>query len=441
MVISHFHSFSTVRLFLIFWSLILPIHESDTWDRPWVAALAALCFISTFIVKSEKLAWAIALVPVTAVVLYFWPYNANHLSFVLVANLYLLSWFFRKGPIDIDEVLNFLFCALGIVYLWAFFHKLNTDFLNPEVSCANQLVSRFLGRLGVEENPLAFAMPVLALIMEFVIGVGLLIPRFRSWTIILSLIFHVSIVWANFVNFASIPLVLYLCAGIRSAELNDKILLKRLKTISLVYLSIQVIPFSLGPYEFWADGAQYSYYASASIWTLATLAFLWNWISSNKILAPAKYSKAMSFFLIPVVLLGTQNYLGLGTSNSFSMFSNLKTEGGSWNHLLIPKETQLFKLQENIFYTDQISPEFTRTVRDFPTAGLGMPLIEVYRLYNVWGSEGIFPPVFTLRKEGATASVEAVRLLPPDQRDFSWIYLKLFHFRGVQYLGPNACRW
>lgn len=439
-MVDRFHSFSIVRLFLIFWSLILPIHESDTWDRPWVAFIGALCFISTFFIRSERLALAIVLAPVTVVLFYFWPYNANHLSFVMVANLYLLTWLFRKGPIDIDEILNFFFTALGIVYLWAFFHKLNVDFLNPEVSCANQLVGRFLGRIGVSQVPVAEALPILTLLFEIVLGFGLIIPRFRAWTMIGSLLFHFSIVWANFVNFASIPLVLYLCAAIRSAELHDARLAKRLKKISLIYICIQVVPFSLGPYEFWADGAQYSYYASATVWTLAMLGFLWQWTRHKTPLASPSYGRVMGLFLVPVVLLGTQNYLGLGTSNSFSMFSNLKTEGAAWNHILLPKEIQIFGFQTPIYYTDEISPEFVRTVRDFPTKGLGMTSTEVYRLYDVWAKDHVFPPIFTLRKEGDAVSQEAVKLLPVDQAG-PWIYRKLFHFRGVQYSGLNTCRW
>ncbi|HSH59473.1 MAG TPA: hypothetical protein VK988_07500, partial [Acidimicrobiales bacterium] len=41
-------------------------------------------------------------------------------------------------------------------------------------------------------------------------------------------------------------------------------------------------------------------------------------------------------------------YLGLKTESSFTMFSNLYTEQGSWNHLFIPEAIRMFPYQDQL---------------------------------------------------------------------------------------------
>lgn len=45
---------------------------------------------------------------------------------------------------------------------------------------------------------------------------------------------------------------------------------------------------------------------------------------------------------------GLSPYLGLKTENSYTMFSNLRTEGGEWNHYLVPKQLQVFGFQDEL---------------------------------------------------------------------------------------------
>jgi hypothetical protein len=47
------------------------------------------------------------------------------------------------------------------------------------------------------------------------------------------------------------------------------------------------------------------------------------------------------------VLLASSPYLGLRTQNTFTMYSNLQTEDGQWNHALLPDGVQIFSLQDD----------------------------------------------------------------------------------------------
>jgi hypothetical protein len=48
-----------------------------------------------------------------------------------------------------------------------------------------------------------------------------------------------------------------------------------------------------------------------------------------------------------MVLNSVSPYVGLKTDSSLTMFSNLHTEGGQWNHLLIPEAVRVFAYQDH----------------------------------------------------------------------------------------------
>jgi hypothetical protein len=56
------------------------------------------------------------------------------------------------------------------------------------------------------------------------------------------------------------------------------------------------------------------------------------------------------FLLVPILVFlnGLSPYLGLKTENSFSMFSNLRTEGNVTNHYLVPVSFQVFDFQKDL---------------------------------------------------------------------------------------------
>jgi hypothetical protein len=62
-------------------------------------------------------------------------------------------------------------------------------------------------------------------------------------------------------------------------------------------------------------------------------------------------------FIILLLFQGSQNYLGLSTAGTFSMFSNLKTEGGSSNHILLKNNPiEVFSFQKDLVYINEIIP-------------------------------------------------------------------------------------
>jgi hypothetical protein len=70
-------------------------------------------------------------------------------------------------------------------------------------------------------------------------------------------------------------------------------------------------------------------------------------VTSNKRYFSTPYWSLLLFPLI-VLLNGFSPYLGLKTETSFAMFSNLRTEGGISNHLIVPANSQLFGFQKDV---------------------------------------------------------------------------------------------
>ena len=63
-------------------------------------------------------------------------------------------------------------------------------------------------------------------------------------------------------------------------------------------------------------------------------------------LAPRRAWHAVTFGLILVN--GLSPHVGLETEAAFSMYSNLRTEGSHWNHLLLPSWLRLGRYQDDL---------------------------------------------------------------------------------------------
>jgi hypothetical protein len=150
-------------------------------------------------------------------------------------------------------------------------------------------------------------------------------------------------------------------------------------------------------------------------------------------------------FVLPLFLLcwGSSNYLGLSTTGTFSMFSNIETEGDEWNHLFIPKSVRFFKYQDNLVWVSKMSKDFEFTTREHPSTDFGMPEIELYRTINIWRSKGAAPRVFNYSINDTKYKKTNI-LTDPEflSSPFSWLEYKLLFFRRILEPGKKSvCTW
>jgi hypothetical protein len=442
------------------------------------------------------------------------PDVANHVNIALLCNLILmagLGWSLRRraeyaGDDDAFEMVRpALQVSLVLVYVLAGFAKLNTDFLNPAVSCAGTMVgsltraarsevagvpvgailgaallatasrllaARGLGRpllmaaglvlaVGIAASggspgsppspPAWMVLATAALVIAWELGLGplLAVPALQWPVLAFSWVMHASLALIGFVDFGALALALFYPFVPRGyAELLAG-------QVRLPYRGLQLprpclyVAISLLAGVFSALGRRL---LAGLCFNLAVLVLFWPMLTA--LASPARPAwRGVPLFTrrtppwlygFPLLLLlhGLTSYLGLRTAGNFTMFSNLRTEGERSNHLLLSgNPLKRWRYQE-----DEV-----RVIRiDDRRAEIG---------YQYQPLQGHRLPVVEFRKliEQWTRAGTAVPMSfvyagtlyrtdditqDPTWRAAGWSWeMRLMDFRVIQAEGPNQCRW
>ncbi len=357
------------------------------------------------------------------------------------------------------------------LYFFSFFHKLNADFLKPSVSCAVFMLEGLRERLpgipaGEWVNEMAMGG---ALLIEGGIPVFLLFQRTRRWALLAAWGFHFLLSFhprAGIYAFSAMMfalLTLFLPEGFY-AELAAQVS-RRPRVAAwgrglarglasgrwLGRLAAAGGGWALGGAAgLWWSGMQlrgsnlseWPRMAGMALWVPFAVGLLWAlWVgwpagSEREVgrLRMAWRSPAVAVLGL-VLVNGMAPYLGWQTVRVLSMFSNLRTEGGRSNHLLIPVSWQVAGYQREL--VEIVSS--TEPVLDFyARARQLIPLADVRR--RIW-EQGPGAEV-TYVREGRTYSVKtsepgAREALPP----LSGWGRKILAFRGVNRDGTAECLW
>jgi len=138
--------------------------------------------------------------------------------------------------------------------------------------------------------------------------------------------------------------------------------------------------------------------------------------------------------LVLLFLYGMTPYLGLRTTGNFTMFSNLRTEGTSSNHLLLGSNPlKVWGYQEDVVRLREI-----RGARWLE--GKSLPVVEFRKRIYEWTQAGLTVPlVFEYR--GETYSTEDIVKDPVWRTEKRNWEMMVLDFRAIQPEGPNQCSW
>ena len=280
------------------------------------------------------------------------PSLSNHTiikNFLMLGVLLAGGWHGLRGN-SMHAFLNSLYplgrWLLLLMYVFGVFHKLNSDFLHPEVSCATALWQQMPSWLAWLD---ALAIGNLTiwgtLVIESAIIAMLLLPGLRFFGITVGIGFHSLLALSGYAMYATFSMLSFLLHLLfLSPQAANQIvasagwqswraLTQQLSGIALV-MSIALLLLLLA-----YNG---SYSEVGLIWiVLMTPLFVLivrhgcvsDQLSTRQLLTP----KPVWLSLVVVLFFfnGITPYLGLKTSQSINMFANLRLEGGASNHYLV----------------------------------------------------------------------------------------------------------
>jgi len=325
---------------------------------------------------------------------------------------------------------------LVVLYFLTGWHKLNHDFLTPDISCASTLLDQMGARLGGITFPplLHVAAIAFTLVVELGVPIALLFVRSRTPAVLLALVFHMAMAVAGYARFSAAGVALLLCfvtPAVHRRILAPSLLGdSRQRAFVLVGLLASTLIAPVGEVT----------------WLVAQVMLtVWiGWVvlqarATATLRAPLHQpGDAWLPFAAPTLLLlsGMAPYLGLQTDRAVSMYSNLRTEGGVTNHLVVPSAWQPFPYQRDL--ATVLTAE-GRQLLVLEETGLAVPFEELRARVTegIARAEGPFP--ITYRRGGVVYRVADARhdslLAPPVSR----LQRKLLRFRPIEEVGPRRC--
>lgn len=470
-------------LFSVIWALAAVLHHLEA--QP-LAGLPLYPFAVLLFLYPERI-WAIATFSLAhaALLSLDLPAAANHSVLALLVDACLLIGCVQalrtddagsRGRRLWENVQGPLRATVAVLYFFAVFHKLNSSFFDPAVSCATSQLAKMFELHGFPDQPtnvsaFAFNIP-LTLIVETAIPVFLLWPRFSHIGATIGLLFHTGLGWAQFFDFSTVAFALYLFF-FPWEEIQRNITripewartcfiacLVALSATSFYFHGMRGSPVILA----WPEWSLQADSVICALWTLMIWPLLLPIFSKGEPRFGARgWTGVALAWLIPLIALanGATPYLGLKTVANYSMFSNLRTEAGQTNHVLIPAGQFFLADYQNdlarVEFVDRVPPERwplwarlaggerwvrrnSRWLSELPDARV--PFTEVRRTLQLWRDIGFRNISIAYERNGEwRTTADAIRD-PELMRPLAFWERMLMAFRAVQDDGEaSTCRW
>ena len=239
-----------------------------------------------------------------------------------------------------------------LLYAAAALAKLNSGFLDAATSCAGPLAAQlaFFDDTLLDGRWHIVPAIVATIVVEALLAVLLTVPRTRVAGVVLGASFHSALALAGNVPFAAYALALYV-AFLPAAMLP-------------VCPAPSARRLALGAATLWLAGSAADPAAvrdllqivlrivvAAGLLGFAVAVARRACRQPHGPVAPGRARALGPVYACAVVLLAANAvspYVGLKTEASFAMFSNLQTEPGHWNHLLVPEAVRVFDAQDQL---------------------------------------------------------------------------------------------
>lgn len=304
-----------------------------------------------------------------------------------------------------------------LLYFWAAFHKINTGFFDTYISCATLQLFNIKDTVPLLPTPGWFIAinPYFTLLTESLIPILLIIPRTRIFGLLVAFFFHfilgfkytgfTILVYAFLCLF--IPNIsfekmkssfLWMTSGITNiiSQIKDFNVIKQNRYMRYLFqiLFLLIIIFAAG--IFMKENPKNNFFLSTKgLYVYVCIVFFISFLyfivikireielGSRINIIPDK--KWLLIFPIIIFLNGMLPHFGVKNVQSMAMFSNLRTEGGQSNHLIIPYS---FQISDNLSDLVTIKGANVRVLNQFsgysfrsPIAGTSVIVPKSYGRY------------------------------------------------------------
>jgi len=412
-----------------------------------------------------------------------WPFVVNHILVESLIDTLLLgalvwSWLERRAALVpgadwrervVDRFAPVARTMLIVVYYFAWLAKLNWDFFDPEVSCAVVMYLRLVERLPFLPTAVwaQLAAIWLTLLVELAIPVALTFRRSWYVGIVVGMLFHLVVALVGHRTFSALAFAMYslfLLAPLAdwctdmAGTMRQRWGPSRVRIgwwvlrIAVVLIVASFIAAELAGLSRAGIGPVRVYRLRWLIWGLWSLVVAAVYLDVMrrglrdraagraaptrlpKNPAPARPGWLWAFAVL-VVLNGSCQYLGLKTQTSFTMYSNLRTEGVFNNHLFLPAG-RLARFQDDLV---EIVETDNAALQEYRDRELALTYFEFRRLVS--GSDHAFEVTYRrgeklhrfTRRDGHATDPELARPHP-------LLIGKLLYFRPVDLGEKSRCQ-
>ena len=375
-------------LFAFFWCVAVLFHQFFQGRFAVLDETSVLTFAALFgLLRPSSLPRFLVVLAVhLAVVAYELPKVVNHWLLMGATSLGLLvvlvpcALRIRAGRADaalLGQVMPTIRAQIIIVYAMATLAKVNAGFFDLAHSCGADHYRRLASSVPI--FPLAdwalWTAILGTLLIEAALPLLLAVPRTRVLALCGGWVFHLMLGWNGYWDFSMVAVPYYvafvpprLLAGGQAALAGSSGLgrlrewaIRGARSPAAFPLAAFVVLLPVGLAAL-GDAPDREVVLTANrigrvLWLFAWLAlgaFLALAIRESPAEAPAAQPAPRPGWLRPALLTGPaliflnglSPYLGLKTEHSYTMFSNIRTEGEVWNHYVVPRALRIFGLQD-----------------------------------------------------------------------------------------------
>ena len=308
------------------------------------------------------------------------PDVGSHTLLLLVSGVGLLTWValfalrtqrLPDAGVLFEQIAPFFAVQLLLVYAVAAVAKLNTGFFDPDISCAAAMSGRLpWSHLSI----LAGSWTVVAsiwgtVVTEVALPILLTVRRSRMVGLVLGGVFHAVLGLVGNVPFSALALAFFVAflppdtpSRLFTLATTRPGLVRWANRTRRMSRSAVAFPVAVGGWLVGAaifpdepgtrptllsDGMGLLMVAAFAGGILVVLALARGGSQRGSARSLRIHHSVFVAGILLMVLNSVSPYVGLKTESSLTMFSNLHTEGGQWNHLLFSDAVRVFPYQDH----------------------------------------------------------------------------------------------